>query len=138
MKTFHIIFGIAMVITFLLTGQYMDRYLNHLVGTPDFERMLYRSRHIYILLSGLLHVGIGAYFTYRIGRVRITLQLLGSLLIAIASVLFVVAFIYEPPSVSFYTPYSRRAIYLTLTGTLLHLISCIGSHRGKEPGPPDN
>ena len=137
MKAFHIIFGIAIVITFLLTGQYMDRYLNHLYTTPDFERMFYRSRHIYILLSGLLNIGIGAYFSYRVGRLRIALQLLGSLMIVIASVLFVVAFFYEPPKASFYTPFSRQALYLTLNGTLLHLISGLGSHTKTPPQSAD-
>ncbi|PYS73641.1 MAG: hypothetical protein DMF69_04235 [Acidobacteria bacterium] len=62
MKRFHLIFGLLLVIAFLLTGQYMDRFLQHLQSMPDGPRMLYRSRHIYILLSGLINLGIGAYF----------------------------------------------------------------------------
>lgn len=29
--------------------------------------MLYRTRHIFILTSGVLHLGIGSYFSYRAG-----------------------------------------------------------------------
>lgn len=123
MKTFHLIFGITIVIVFVLTGQYMDRYLNHLVGMPDLQRMFFRSRHIYILLAGLVNLGIGAYFTYRLEHWRLALQLLGSLLIVAATVMFVLAFIYEPPKADFETPFSGRAMYAILDGVLLHVIS---------------
>lgn len=63
MKRFHLIFGLVVLVVFLLTGQYMDRFHEHLRYTPDGPRMLYRTRHIFILLSGLLHVGIGSYPT---------------------------------------------------------------------------
>ncbi len=123
MKTFHVIFGITIVIVFVLTGQYMDRYLNHLVGVPDLQRMFYRSRHIYILLAGLVNLGIGAYFTYHIERWRLALQLVGSLLIVVATIMLVLAFIHEPPQANFEGPFSGRAMYAILYGTLLHVIS---------------
>jgi hypothetical protein len=125
MKLFHMIFGISVVIVFVFTGQYMDRYLQHLQYTPDLQRMLYRSRHIYILLSGLLNIGIGTYFSYRPERWRLVLQMIGSLLIVTATVLFIFAFAYEPPRASLNTPLSGRAMYLIVDGTLLHLIAGI-------------
>lgn len=64
MQRFHLIFGFTVVLIFLLTGQCMDKFLHHLVGMSDGPRMLYRSRHIYILMAGLLNVGIGTYLTY--------------------------------------------------------------------------
>ena len=63
MKRFHLIFGFVVIIIFLLTGQYMDKFLQHLEGMADGPRMMYRTRHIYILLSGLLNLAIGTYFT---------------------------------------------------------------------------
>ena len=54
MKKVHLMFGFLVVIAFLLTGQYMDRYHNHMIGVPDGTRLLYRTRHIFILLAGLL------------------------------------------------------------------------------------
>ena len=56
MRKFHLLFGAAVVVAFLLTGQYMDKYLNHLAGAPDGLRMLYRTRHIFILMAGLLNL----------------------------------------------------------------------------------
>ena len=131
MKRFHLIFGLLLFVAFLLTGQYMDRFHGHLEGMSDGPRMLYRSRHIYILLAAMLHLGIGGYFSYRRESLRLTLQLVGSLLITIASVLFVYAFFQEPTLTNLYTPYSRKGIFMLVGGTLLHLISSLGNERAK-------
>jgi hypothetical protein len=127
MKRFHLIFGLLLVIAFLLTGQYMDRVHQHLEFMPDRPRMLYRSRHIYILLSGLLHLGIGTYFKYRVGTSRRTLQLLGSLFITAASVLFVFAFFYEPRLAGLEAPLAGNGMYLIAAGVLLHFLSGVNN-----------
>jgi hypothetical protein len=124
-KRFHLIFGLLLVIIFLLTGQYMDRVHNHLQGMSDGPRMLYRSRHIYILLSGLLHLGIGSYFRYRPERVRRILQLLGSFLITAAPIFFIIGFFQEPHLIGLYVPLSKHGIILVAIGTLLHLLSSV-------------
>ena len=123
MKKAHLIFGVLIVVGFLLTGQYMDKYYNHLDGMPDGPRLLYRTRHIFILLSGLLNLGIGAYFTYRIQPWRRALQLLGSLLIFVASFLFVVAFFYEPNLSDLHTPLSHWGTYTIAAGAVFHVVS---------------
>jgi hypothetical protein len=125
MKKIHLIFGAAVVVAFLLTGQYMDKIYNHLVGMADGPRLLYRTRHIFILLSGLLNLGIGAYFTDRLEPLQRAMQLLGSLLIFVASFLFLIAFFYEPSSGTLRTPFSHWGTYTIATGALLHVISGI-------------
>jgi hypothetical protein len=130
-KRFHLVFGLLLAIVFLLTGQYMDRVHHHLQGMADGPRMLYRSRHIYILFSALLHLGIGSYFHYREDTVRRVLQLLGSLLITIASILFVIAFFREPYLTDLYAPISKKGVIITAVGTLLHLFSLV--HESETP-----
>jgi len=123
MKRLHLIFGLLVLVIFLLTGQYMHRYYNHLVGMSDGPRLLYRTRHIFILLAGLLNLGIGIYFSYRHERWRKLLQLSGSILIMLASVLFIAGFFYEPKLANLYTPLSHWGAYAIVAGTLFHLIS---------------
>jgi hypothetical protein len=135
MKRFHLIFGIVVIVVFVLTGQYMDKSLHHLVGMPDGPRMLYRTRHIYILLGGLVNLGIGAYFSYGASRWRRALQFLGSALIVAATVLFVVGFFTEPKLAGLETPWSGQGIYLIAYGTLLHLISTL--RRKRSPTSTD-
>lgn len=123
MKKAHLIFGVLIVIAFLLTGQYMDKVYNHLDGMADGPRLLYRTRHIFILLAGLLNLGIGAYFTYRIPPWARTMQLLGSLFIFAASILFLIAFFYEPTLGNLHTPLSHWGTYTIATGAVLHALS---------------
>ena len=126
MRKLHLIFGILVLIVFLLTGQYMDKFHNHLVGMPDGPRLLYRTRHIFILLSGLTHVGIGLYFQYRHRLLNRMVQLGGSALMAVASVLFIFAFFYEPNLTNLKTPLSHWATYAIVAGILFHLLSALG------------
>jgi len=126
MKNFHLLFGLVVVVIFLLTGQFMDHYHNHLVGMEVGPRMLYRTRHIFILLAGLLNVGLGSYLSYRREAWRRVLQVLGSALIVVATVLFIVAFFYEPKLANLYTPLSHKGMYAILAGTFLHLFGNLG------------
>jgi len=123
MKRFHLVFGLVVLIVFLLTGQYMDRVHNHLEHMADGPRMLYRTRHIFILMSGLVHLGIGTYFISRPTTTRRALQSTGSILITVATVLFTIAFFYEPHLESLSTPLSLAGTIAIAVGTLLHLFS---------------
>jgi hypothetical protein len=129
MKLFHIMFGVAVFIVFLLTGQYMDRYFHHLVGMPDGPRLLYRTRHIFILFSGLLNVGIGVYLVQRPKGWQRILQLLGSILITLASLLLILAFFYDTTRGDLRAPLSHWAIYAIAVGTLFHLFSSLRERR---------
>ena len=126
MKRFHLIFGVTVLVVFLLTGQYMDRVHNHLMYMPDGPRMLYRTRHIFILMSGLVHLGIGSYFRYQWTTVRRVLQMVGSILITVAPVLFTIAFFYEPRLEELHAPLSLAGMIMIAVGTLLHLFSGVG------------
>lgn len=125
MKKVHLIFGILVLVVFVLTGQYMDRHFNHLVGMADAPRLLYRTRHLFILFSGLLNLALAAYFTMRFERRQRILQTLGSLLIIAASILFIIAFFYEPTLQGLYTPLSHRGAYMIAGGTIFHLLSSL-------------
>lgn len=123
MKLLHQVIGIVVVVIFLLTGQYMGRYYPHMEGVSDGTRMLLRSRHIYILLAGLLNLGIGTYFTYRKQRWRKVLQLAGSSLLLVAPFLLLAAFFSEPWLTKLQRPFTLPAIVALFAGTLCHLLS---------------
>jgi hypothetical protein len=123
MKRFHVVFGLVVLIVFLLTGQYMDRVHQHLMYMADGPRLLYRTRHIFILMAGLLQLGIGTYFSSRPTTTRRALQITGSILITVATVLFTIAFFYEPRLEDLHTPLSLAGTIMIAVGTLLHLFS---------------
>lgn len=98
------------------------------VDFPDKEiisqefRLLMRSRHIYILLSSLIHICLGLYLQIHPQIRRKTLQISGSLLLITGSVLLVWAFAHETYFVKDFSDLSRFGLYATLAGTGLHLI----------------
>jgi hypothetical protein len=135
MKKLHLIFGMFALVVFLLTGQFMHRYYNHMVGVETGVRLLYRTRHIFILLAALLNLGIGTYFNQRDLTWCKVLQWLGSALIVAGSVLFMAGFFYEPKLENLYTPLSHWGAYTVVAGTFFHLFS---SARQKVVPETDN
>src|SRR5918997_351406 len=65
MRRLHLVVGVATLVAFLLTGQYMDYLEVRTNALGETARVMFRSRHIYLLLAGLVNVGLGAYFSYR-------------------------------------------------------------------------
>jgi drug/metabolite transporter (DMT)-like permease len=124
MKRLHLIFGVLVVLVFLLTGQYMDFQEPKVREmTDEGARMMFRSRHIYVLLAGLVNLGVGAYFTYHVARWRKTLQIAGSILIVLAPLLMTIAFFYEPTLKGLQRTFTQPAIVALFAGVFLHLFS---------------
>jgi hypothetical protein len=124
MRRLHFYLGIATLVVFVLTGQYMARYHEHLEGMGDLPRMLFRSRHIYILFAGLINLSIGTYLRARLSDWRGKLQVFASALIILATFGLVVAFVYEPlPGDLQNTPFSRLSVIVIAIGTVTHAIA---------------
>lgn len=88
-------------------------------------RLLMRSRHIYILFASLIHISLGLYLQLHENTIRKSLQILGSFLLILASILLVYAFVYETYTVQHFSDLSRYGIYLSLAGTIFHLLGKI-------------
>jgi len=130
MKRLHLILGVLVVVGFLLTGQYMDFQEPRVRElTDEGTRMMFRSRHIYLLLAGLVNLGVGAYFTYHGARWRKTLQVVGSALIVLAPLLMTAAFFYEPKLKGLQRTFTQPAIVALFAGVFLHLFSGIKQRR---------
>src|SRR6185369_1166247 len=94
MKRLHLILGLSVIVIFLLTGQYMEYIHNRIL--PDGTRMLYRSRHIYLLLSGLLNLILGIYFVPQPRGWRRTVQIAGTILIVLSPAILLAGFFSDP------------------------------------------
>ena len=120
MSLFHLIFGLAAFIVFLITGQFMR------ADFPDKEeldqglRMLMRSRHIYILFSALLHFMVGLYLRSSEVRWRRVAQRAGSASLAAGTLMLIWAFVLESYYTNAFTNVSRNGLYITLLGVALH------------------
>lgn len=121
----HLFVGLAGIGGFLATGLYMDRVHGHLRGYDDTVRMLYRSAHIYLLLSAVINAMTGLYLTWAESPGRRVLQVLGSAALLVASPLFLLGFCTEPYLADLARPWSRVAVYLVFSGAWLHLLAAI-------------
>ena len=122
MRRLHFILGCFTVIAFLITGQLMRHHSPPLDTMSDGMRLLYRSRHIYILAAGLLHLILGIYWRSFDGR-RQHLQTAGSLLLATSVPLLISAFFVEPARGQLAaTPWSHYGLYALFGGTMLHAL----------------
>lgn len=116
----HIVIGSIGIIVFMLTGHYMDSHLNHLQGMSDGPRMLYRSSHIYFLLSCIINLCIALSVQKKQSYIRICI----SLIILIAPILLLIGFFIEPTLSNFDRPYTRPALYALFgAGILLVFIN---------------
>ena len=132
MKLLHLVAGAVVLVAFVLTGQYMD-YLDVRSGAlGEVARMMFRSRHIYLLLAGLVNLGVGAYFVRRDGGWRRTLQLAGSGLILVAPLLMLAAFFSEPTLPGLQRHYTLPAIIMLSVGTLFHAFSSTREKQYRE------
>jgi hypothetical protein len=133
LRRLHLTIGLAGIVAFLATGQYMDLVHDHLSGMDAARRMLFRSAHIYLLLSSLLNLALGLYLVDIGARVARVTQLAGSLLIAAGPLLLLLAFAREPWLSGLDRPYARPALYGTLAGALLHGIARLLASRSLAP-----
>ena len=117
----HLIFGIALFIVFLVTGKFMRIDFPDKEIIPQDLRLLMRSRHIYILLSSLIQIILGVYLQVSKEIWRKFVQILGSILLIVGSILFVWAFVHETYATQHFSDLSRFALYTTLAGTVFHL-----------------
>ena len=122
MSYFHLIFGLLLFAVFTITGQYMRADFPDKVEMDQTLRILMRSRHIYILLSSLIHISLGVYAQLRPRLAQKILQLSGSAVLVFSSVLLFWAFVVETYYLQGYSSYSRNGLYLSLAGVVLHLL----------------
>ena len=137
LRIVHLVVGVAGLVAFAETGQHMDLQLDHLVGMPDGPRALYRSAHIYLLHSALLHLALGLYLDRSPTLPGRLTQLLGSGLLFAAIAGFLFGFYVETPPAEIERPIVRLSIYWSLAGVLVHGAERFGTMLldAREKGP---
>lgn len=120
LKNIHLFGGILIIFIFLLTGQYMHHKFDHLKNMELMSRALFRAGHLYILLFGLINIALGAYYRFSNQKNLRYLQVLGSILIIIASILIIFSFFTELPAKQIERIVSRYSLYIILAGVSIH------------------
>jgi hypothetical protein len=137
MRRFHLVAGLIAVTVFLITGQFMRHHQPPLETLGDAARLMYRSRHMYILAAGLINLILGLYLQRQAASWRRMVQIAGSGLILGSVVPLVFAFILEPkrgfqPEMR----WSAAGLYALFLGCMAHFVSSIGNPRQGQEGKP--
>ena len=119
MARLHFFWGLLFTTVFLATGMYMRARFPVAFTDDPTMRMLFRSAHVYILLSALPHYLLGVYLVLRGGRRR-KLQWASSALLLASPVIFTCAFFFEPAPRRLDRPISLAGLVCALAGTLGH------------------
>jgi hypothetical protein len=96
LKRIHLIVGVLGVVAFLLSGQVLKHHQPSMQSLPGEVRMMYVSRHIYVLAAALVNLVLGLYFQIQPPGLRRALQLFGSMLILLSILSSLLAFGVEP------------------------------------------
>jgi hypothetical protein len=125
MRRAHLAWGILALAAFRASGQAMLRHIPAMPSLADDARLMYRSRHIYLLGSGIANLLLGLYVGPRKKLWQRTLQYLGSGLLLAAPVLLGMAFLVETGHGIDRTWRSATGLEVMLGGTILHFIAAV-------------
>jgi hypothetical protein len=101
-------------------------------GMADGPRLLYRSAHIYLLLTGLCHVALGLHLAGLEARRSQILQMAGSSLLCVAPVLLGLSFFGESVKADLIRPVASLGIIATTGGVLLHALAAVVAARTRS------
>jgi hypothetical protein len=120
-RKIYLYYGIATILIFIATGQYLLHAFPDKTELDLSFRVMQRSRHIFILMSGFTLTALGLYFVLSTIKWIRAAQLLATILLFSANTLFIGGFFYEV-DISFIpkTPMIHIATYIGLAGIVLH------------------
>ena len=110
---------------FLLQGQYMHHLYDHLREMEAGSRMLFRSAHIYTLITALVNLILGNYLTESSNKNEARLQTIISALVIIAPFLITAGFFYEPHMEDLARPFSRIGAYALFVASILLIVKAL-------------
>lgn len=122
MRKIHLVSGIALLVVFALTGQYMIHSLDLVNSDFNAQRMMYRASHIYLLFAGCANILVGCYWSKASNKIAAYIQLLASILIIGSQVFLLLAFYFEPPALNQDRLLTLAGCLSLLSGVVLTLV----------------
>jgi hypothetical protein len=122
------------ILVFVVSGQAMRLHKPPIRSLEGGQRMMFLSRHIYILGSALVNLMLGLYLKLESGGWRKNVQVAGSSLILLSLALLTLAFVDEPGGgISGRSLRSAFGWFTLLGGGLAHFLARAGRPRIDSP-----
>ena len=118
----HLVVGAVAVVAFLITGMIMQMHQPPVAAMEWAGRLLFRSRHIYILCAGLVNLAIGVHYGLPERGIRRAAAVAASLLVLGSAILLFFAFFAEPMAGRMPGPLSGLGLFALFGGVLLYTI----------------
>ncbi len=118
LRTAHLVVGAVTIGAFLVTGMVMYAHQPPLSAMDWDDRLLFRSRHIYILCAGLVNLSLGLHYALPDGALRRAAAAGGSLLALAGAALLFFAFFAEPMADREPGPLSAFGLYALFGGVM--------------------
>lgn len=132
LRTAHLVVGAITVAAFLVTGMIMYAHEPPLSTMDWGDRLLFRSRHIYILCAGLVNLAIGLRYALPDGPVRQGAAAAGSLLTLASAVLLFFAYFAEPMAGREPGPLSAFGLYALFGGVAMLVFATLRRGRARS------
>jgi len=134
LRKLHLVVGLAGVLAFVLSGQYMylELEVRYMEAAP---RVFTRGTHIYLMYASVLNVALGCFHSIAEQRAPRILQTIASWAILAGPVLLVVSFFAEPYQAGLERPLSRYANILAFGGTFLFFLAHLVKRKSHADSP---
>jgi len=130
LRRVHLVVGIAGIVAFLLSGQLLGHHNPSMEKLPAEMRMMYVSRHIYLLAGALVNAVLGLYLHLQPSRWRRVLQITGSIFILTSVLSLSMAFLAEPQlGMAGRGWRSLFGLISLFVGAMMHFVASIGAPR---------
>lgn len=129
LRSSHLAVGAIAIVAFLVTGQIMSGYDPPVAAMEWGERLLFRSRHIYLLCGGLVSLALGVHYRLPEPRARRAAAAGGSLLVLAGTILLFLAFFSEPMARREPGPVSALGLFALAGGVVLHAAASLLSRK---------
>jgi hypothetical protein len=126
----HLVVGAIAILAFLVTGLIMGRHDPPVSAMAWDDRLLFRSRHIYLLCGGLVSLALGVHYRLPERIARRGAAIAGSLLVLIAILFLFFAFFFEPMAGRAPGRLSALGLFALFGGVTLYTLVSLRRARG--------
>jgi hypothetical protein len=123
MRRVHLLVGLLSIVAFSITGFLMSVHVPALAESDPELRLLYRSRHVYLMFAGAANVLLGLYLDDSPSKGRL-LRRAASVLLLVAPGLALFAFAHDPRTGTLANARpGSLAVFAVFGGTALFLLA---------------
>lgn len=123
MRRIHLLVGLLSVVAFLITGFLMSVHVPALSECDPELRLLYRSRHVYLMFAGAANVLLGLYLDESSSKARL-LRRAASVLLLLSPALALFAFAHDPKAGTLANARpGTLGVFAAFGGTMLFLLA---------------